>query len=344
VLTITLRDLQYRRRQFGIAVLGAALVFALTLLLTGVSAGFRTEAQQTVEAVGADAWIVPAGVEGPFTSGSTLRADMAEDVARRPGVRRAIPIAEFSHQARRPDGTQEQINVIGQPRGGVGPGALAPPAGRAIVSERLEVDVGDTISIAELRFRVDRVVEGSTYYAGAPIVWLSLGDAQELGFDGRPLASAIVTQGTPRDLPRGLEARDPGAIEHDIRTPIANAVSTIDAIRILMWLVAALIIGAVTYLSALDRLQDFAVLKAVGGSSRTLALSLTFQALLAALLAAALAVALSELMEPLMTIPVVSEFQAVVLLFAIAVFVGVLSSAAALQRAIAVDPALAFGG
>ena len=31
--TITLRDLQYRRRQFGIAVVGATLVFALTLVL-----------------------------------------------------------------------------------------------------------------------------------------------------------------------------------------------------------------------------------------------------------------------------------------------------------------------
>ena len=39
MLTITLRDLQFRRRQFGIAVVGAAVVFGLTLLLTGMSAG-----------------------------------------------------------------------------------------------------------------------------------------------------------------------------------------------------------------------------------------------------------------------------------------------------------------
>jgi putative ABC transport system permease protein len=43
VWIITVRDLQYRARQFAIAVAGAALVFAVTLILTGMSAGFRHE-------------------------------------------------------------------------------------------------------------------------------------------------------------------------------------------------------------------------------------------------------------------------------------------------------------
>ncbi len=63
--TITIRDLLYRWRQFGIALVGAALVFALTLILTGMSAGFRAEAGRTVASIGADAWIVPTGSERP---------------------------------------------------------------------------------------------------------------------------------------------------------------------------------------------------------------------------------------------------------------------------------------
>ena len=50
---ITLRDLQFRRRQFAIAVFGAGLAFALTLVLTGMSSGFRHEARETVVGVGA---------------------------------------------------------------------------------------------------------------------------------------------------------------------------------------------------------------------------------------------------------------------------------------------------
>ena len=139
-------------------------------------------------------------------------------------------------------------------------------------------------------------------------------------------------------------ARTSSEIETDLRTPVKNAISTIGAIRVLMWLVAALIIGAVAYLSAIDRVRDFAVLKAVGGSSRTLAMSLMLQSVLAALLAALFAVGLARLMKPAVTVPVVFQGSAVLLLLAVAAIVGMLSSLVALRRAVAVDPALAFGG
>ena len=58
MLTITLSDLMYRRRQFLIAVVGAALVFAMTLLLAGLTNGFGVEIDQSVAGFGADAWVV----------------------------------------------------------------------------------------------------------------------------------------------------------------------------------------------------------------------------------------------------------------------------------------------
>jgi putative ABC transport system permease protein len=46
---ISLRDLQWRRRRFGIAVVANALVLALGLLLSGVSASFDNEIERTVD-------------------------------------------------------------------------------------------------------------------------------------------------------------------------------------------------------------------------------------------------------------------------------------------------------
>ena len=60
--------------------------------------------------------------------------------------------------------------------------------------------------------------------------------------------------------------------------------------------------------------------------------------------AALLAVGLARLMEPAVTVPVIFEGSAVLLLLAVAAIVGILSSLVALRRAVAVDPALAFGG
>ena len=68
MLFVSLRDLQWRRRRFLIGVLAAGLVFALTLLISGVSASFGDEIKHTVNSFQVDAWIVPADVSGPFTS------------------------------------------------------------------------------------------------------------------------------------------------------------------------------------------------------------------------------------------------------------------------------------
>src|SRR5205814_1827675 len=120
---LTLRDLMFRRRQFTIAVIGSALVFALALALTGMSAGFRSEAQQTSQSVGATTWIVPSGVAGPFTSLSILDERLAGQVAATPGVHEAQPLVVFP--------TTAQVN--GSPTGitlvGFVPGHLGRPQG-----------------------------------------------------------------------------------------------------------------------------------------------------------------------------------------------------------------------
>ena len=48
MLAITLADLRMRFRQFLIAVVGAGLMFALALLLTGMVSGFHNEIDRTV--------------------------------------------------------------------------------------------------------------------------------------------------------------------------------------------------------------------------------------------------------------------------------------------------------
>lgn len=55
MLLLGLRELQWSRRRFAVAVLATALVFALGLLMSGVSASFDNEIDRTVGSFGADA-------------------------------------------------------------------------------------------------------------------------------------------------------------------------------------------------------------------------------------------------------------------------------------------------
>lgn len=344
--TITLRDLQFRRRQFAIAVVGAGLAFALTLVLTGMSAGFRHEARETVRGIGAAAWVLPRGVSGPFSSQSTMPAALAHRIA---GGGQAEPIATFGHVARLEGGGDTQVTVVGHSIGALGDpvwgrGSVSLPGGEAVVDERLGVDEGDTITIASHRLRVVRVVSDRSAFGGQPLVFVSLPEAQGIAFGGQPLASAIVTRAQPQGAPPGFAVVGNDEVRADMLRPLDGAVGSIDFFRLLMWILAAVIIAAVTYLSALERLRDFAVLKAVGGSPRALLLSLSTQAVISSLLAAALGAAVAQVLAPGFPLPIVIEPGAYLALPLVAVVVGVIASLAAVRRAMRVDPALAFSG
>jgi len=126
--------------------------------------------------------------------------------------------------------------------------------------------------------------------------------------------------------------------------PLKVAVGAITIVAFLLWIVAVLIVGSLVYLSALERLRDFAVFKAIGVPTRQILVGLALQAVVVALLAAVVGVILAQLLAPLFPMLVVVPTSAYLALPVIAIAIGLLASIAGLRRAVAVDPALAFGG
>ena len=342
---ISLRDLQWRRRRFAISVMVTALVFALGLLMSGVSASFDNEIDRTVDAIDADGWLVRAESLGPFTGPATIPAATAREVRGLRGVRRADPIAVLRATTGGP--SPRNVNLIGVVPGGVGSpagaGALA-SGSAAIVDTSLGMSAGERITLNGTPFRVATVTRGQTFFAGTPTVTVSLAAAQRLGLDGRPLATAILTRGAPVRAPRGLSLLDDRAVARDLARPIAQAKQTISFIRILLWAVAAGIIGAIVYLSVLERTGDFAALKAMGVSTPSLLAGLVLQAVLMSLLSALLAVGLEEAAAPAIAMSVEVSAMTFATLPIVAVAVGAAASLVGLRRAIGIEPALAFGG
>ena len=64
MLFAALRDMQWRKRRFVIAILSTSIIFAMTLALTGLANGFRVEAEKTVDSLGVDVFLVKAGASG----------------------------------------------------------------------------------------------------------------------------------------------------------------------------------------------------------------------------------------------------------------------------------------
>jgi putative ABC transport system permease protein len=111
-----------------------------------------------------------------------------------------------------------------------------------------------------------------------------------------------------------------------------------------LWLVAAIIVGSVIYLSATERNRDFAVFKATGSSNAAIAGGLIAQAVVLTLTAAALAAVLAAVLAPTFPIRVVISPLTYLALPVVAVIIGIVASLAGVRRVTSVDPALAFGG
>lgn len=345
---ITFADLAYRYRQFLIAIVGSGVVLALSLVLSGLVGGFSAETSRTIGAVGADRWVLPDAADGRVASVAVFPEAAVTVVGRSPGVSRADPLVVVPSEAGHVDGRVTTLNIMGLRLGGLGDphvtsGRPLGP-GEAVVDSSAGAAVGDTLSFGSRHFRVAGLVQGHTLFGGMPFVYLSLRDAQATVLGGRPLVTAVVTRGVPASVPAGLSAMTTTTVEQRTLAAVGPAASSIDNTRILMWAVAGLIIAALLYVSALQRVRDFAVLKALGSSSWALFASLALQAVVVALAAAAFGIVASRALYGLFDEPIAVPATAYLALPLVAVVVGLLASLVALRRATGADPAAAFSG
>jgi putative ABC transport system permease protein len=341
-LLLGLRDLGWRRRRFVIAFLATGVVLTLALLMTGIKAGLDNEPGQAVAFFHADAWIVPRGVEAPFSGQSPFAESEVGAIRGAAGVRSAYPVVLLG-------GTVglRNVDVIGissDANAGSDSGVShALSRGLTVADRTLGVAVGARVRLNGVLLRIGDLTSNLAYFGGTPTLVVSLATAQQLAFGGRPLATAIVTRGVPRSLPAGFIALSDAQVTASLKRPVAGADQVITLIRSLLWAVAAGIVAAILYLSALEQTSEFAVLKAIGISTSTMLLALGLQALVISLLSGALAVVLTAILSPATGLAVSLSWSSYVLLFVAALLVGCLGSLLALRRVVSVDPALAFG-
>ncbi len=343
---IAVRDLQFRRRRFVIAVAATALVFGTALLLDGATHSMKNEVTRIVGLFDADRFVVARRATGPFTTAVAIPDDVASDLAVAGGRADPFIVSRATIDA----GGLVDVNLVGYRPGGLGmppvdEGRAVRRAGEAVVSSSLDLGLGDRVRVGDRRLRVVGRSDGIRFNFGLASVFATLRDAQAVVFGGEPLAMGIALRGAELTaLPPGTKAVTNAVAESDLRRTLKSGVDTVDFIDILLWLVAAGIVGSIVYLTALERTRDFAVLKATGSSNRSIIGGLAFQAIVLSISAAVVAVGIAFALKPGFPFPVELEASSVVRLVVVAILVGLLASLAGLRRAVSADPALAFGG
>ncbi|MFK8026311.1 MAG: ABC transporter permease [Ilumatobacter sp.] len=340
---MTLRDLQYRARRITLVTVLVALVLTLLFLMTGLVNELQSEPGRTVAGIGADTWVVAEGVSGPFTSVSVLPTDLAANLG---DSARPIVVSRGSLSADGLPATEVVLvghlpDELGSPTISAGSAVSGP--GEVVLDEIFNRAPGDIVAIGPREFTVVGVASDSTVLAGQGLAFVDLSDAQQITFQSTDVVSGFVMSAAPSDAPDGVVALSADAVADDVLGPIESAVSSIDLIRVLLWFVAAIVMGAVIYLTALERERDFAVLKAVGATGASLSGALALQAVIVALVASVAAAAVAQLIEPVFPLPVSIPSSALITVPLVAVVVGLVSAMVGVRRVNRTDPAEAFG-
>ena len=263
VWLIAFRDLQMRRRRFVIAIIAVGLVFGITLLLDGFSHSIKNEVRRTVAAFHGDSWLVPRGSTGPFTATHLAAEDSVRALTRSDSSVRLGAVLAFPSAVTTRDGGLVNVNVVGSSL----PVALSsgrwPRTGHELVTnDDLGIGVGTPVVVSGERYSVVGETAHLRYFAGTNVVFMRLVDAQQLFVFGQRIVSGFVVHGAIfGKLPEGLITMTNAQVMASLREPVRVAASTISFLDVLLWVVAAGIIGTILYMTALERLRDFAALE-----------------------------------------------------------------------------------
>jgi len=344
MLLLTFRDLVYRKTRFIVVTVLGAVVFALLFVMTGLVNQFNLEPAETVEQFGAEQWVLPEGVSAPFTSVSVMPATALDAV----DATTKSPVVITRSSVSDGETTEEMVLVGFQPDGLGAPlvveGRAPQAVGEVALDRTLDIEVGSDVTVSGEPFTVVGLTEDTTVLAGIPFTYLTLPDAQVLAFTSTEVISSVLVSGDLGSLPAGLASLSSDDVVAQTLQPLDGAIASIDLVRALLWIVAAIIVGAVVYLSALDRQRDFAVLKAVGTPNSSLLGSLALQAVMIALGAVALAAIIQIFLAPQFPLPVTVPTRAFWQLPLLAVVMALAAGAIGMRKVLRSDPSEAFSG
>jgi putative ABC transport system permease protein len=344
LILLTFRDLVYRKTRFVVVTLLAAVVFALLFVMIGLVEQFNAEPVETIDAIGADSWVIPEGITGPFTALSAAPAQAIDAIEA--DAKSAVVVSRSNLLD---DGEPVDVMLFGHEVDGLGSpplvaGRAATASGELVADETAGLELGQQVNLSGMDFTVVGETENITMLAGTPMVFVTLADAQNLVFRSTDVIGAVLVDGEVGAIPAGAKVLSAAEVAEDALRPLDGAISSIDLVRLLLWVVAAVIIGAVVYLSALERQRDFAVLKAVGAPNSALLGSLGLQAVLVSLAAVAIASIIQLFLVPVFPLPVRVPARAFWQVPVLAVVMALLAGGVGMRKVLRSDPSQAFSG
>ncbi len=307
---IAWRNLVHDRVRFAVTLTGIAFSTLLMGIQLGMLLNFLHTTSILVDHAGADLWITAHGIR-TVDLATPLEERRRFQALKVDGVATAEPYLLGFGFWKRTDGVRETVIMIGiNPEATMGKpwdllsGAnprdlLLSPDGVVVdrlYAEKLSVDsVGQLFEINDHRVRVAGFTSGIRTFTQSPYVFTSLRHARAMAFaqEADPLTYILVRVAdgySPDTVAKELSAHLPGADvltaeEFSQRSRNYWLFSTGAGITVISGAVLALFVGVVIaaqtlYASTMDRLPEYATIRAMGGPRRYLYAIVIKQALI----------------------------------------------------------------
>ena len=299
-------NILHDRLRYAVTTLGIACAVFLMVFQGSILLGFLHAASKIIDTTDADIWITGRGVscfEFPVTVERRL-FEMAREV---PGVAEAGRICAGQVQFRRTDGARRQVVLVGAdsevgerfpvPHLSGGSDAVAPDS--LLIDQSAEqtlnvVKIPVEVETNNLRARVTGEISGFSSFLGSPYVFTSYQDAAKyLGLENDE-TMFIVLKLKPGV---GLEA-----VKNQLRNRFPHvdvwthnefsrkarwywisqtgAGGAILMAAVLGFLIGLAIVSQAVYATTMENIEEFATLKAIGGSRRFIMIVIMAQAVI----------------------------------------------------------------
>ena len=371
---LALRDLRFARGRFALMGAVVALIAGLGVLLTGLSAGLSGGGISGLAALPAGHFAFAADATGDLFSRSVVNESTWTKAADQPGVAAAAPFGNLTTTASpaAPGGgpaKEWDVQLFGiQPGSFIAPAPTAgSPLGSAtdgvLISPAIAaqgVAIGDRLTLGPAG--VPAVVVGETAaasYSHIGVVYAPLRLWQQVhyGLPGPlPRSAAEQAGAVALDLAPGA---DPAALDRALGTRTLTKAAayaavpgysaetgTMTLIRVFLYLISALVVGAFFTVWTVQRRREIALLKAIGAATGYVLRDALAQVAVVLTAAVAAGTAVGSLAGGLLTrlgAPFTLTPEPVALSAGLLVVLGVGGAVMAVRRVTSVDPLTALG-
>ncbi|KRF40234.1 ABC transporter permease [Terrabacter sp. Soil810] len=356
---VAIRDLRHAKGRFALMGAVVTLITMLVVLLSGLTAGLARGNTSAITDLPADHLVFSAPAEGQklaFTE-SSITPSVQQEWASVDGVVSADPVriamtrASGSGSGR---GRSAAVAVFAVPAGS----ALAPRVGtdRVVLSSKaaasLEVAAGDQIELTGQLVTVE-AVSGDDEFSHAPVIWAATENAPSSGLTpGNATVIALTTTGGA-DLAAADQALGTRTLTvAESLSGIGSYTSengSLQLMRVLLFAISALVIGAFFTVWTVQRSGEIAILKAVGASTGYLLKDALGQALALLAIGTALGTAAASAIGAAIrafagtAVPFVLALPTLLFPSAVMILLGLVGAAVSLRTVTSVDPLTALG-